>query len=239
MPVATSSMFSNAHSRRQLARELWSTFRFGAMKARRNMEEEVRTALIAARSRAPRGHLQEQQRMNIQKELEINYFFSMRSEWDRTLRANGLEHDDWGDVTPVEMEAICVILGPPDLDADEEHHEPEIEDAPQMPLSHRPFELAPPAPQPLSQSISHQSQSSVSSQYSFSSANASYGAPSISSRSQNTSSAGYARIDPRNFTDDERNGSFGQMYGTNGSVCCDISSYLLLLTFFAGFCCRR
>jgi hypothetical protein len=225
-------MFSDARSRRQLTRELWSTFRFGAMKARRSMEEEIRATLMAARSRAPRGHLQDQQRTSIAKEFEIKYFFSMRNEWDRTLRDNGLELDDWGDVTPQEMSAICAILGPPDLDADEESHQPEIEDAPQIPLSHPPLKPAPPAPQPLSQSISHQSQSSVSSQYSFSSANASYGAPSLSSRSQNTSSAGYARIDPRNFTDEERNDSFGQLYDRNGSVCSGTSSYLPLLTLF-------
>lgn len=234
MPVATSSMSTNAFARRQFTRQLWSNFYLGAVKVRQSMDQERNMALKAARSAAPRGHLQEQQRISIAKEHEKRYFFMMRSEWDRTLRDNGLEHEDWGDITPQEMSAICAILGPPDLDADEESHQPEIEEATQIQLSRPPIEVAPPrpVPQPLSQSISHQSQSSVSTQYSFSSANASYGAPSMSSRSQNTSSAGYARIDPRNFTDDERNDSFGQLYDRNGSVCSDIPSCIPILTVF-------
>jgi len=126
------------------------------------------------------------QKENLVKLHEKQHFLEMREEWQRILHSNGLQHEDWGDVTPVEMALIRQVLGPDDIEDDDgddnDNDDNDIE-------SHS---IAAP---PLTQSVSSQSSNSYYS----------YTAPCLPSRSQNSSSsASYAFVDPSKFTDDER-----------------------------------
>lgn len=207
MPIPTSSMYPNQNPRRQLARQLWSDFRLYAGKARQVMitrrnkalQDANREGLTAGRTQQER----DQQKAEIAKTHEAEYFLEMRVEWQRILHSNGLQHEDWGEVTPQEMAVIRQVLGPDELEAEEEDNQSRTGGDS---CNHPPADSVPVnvVPQPLSQSVSHQSQSSYSSYSSISSSHSHYTAPSLPSRSQNTSSASYAFVDPRQFTDDER-----------------------------------
>lgn len=126
------------------------------------------------------------QKENLVKLHEKQHFLEMREEWQRILHSNGLRHEDWGDVTPVEMALIRQVLGPDDIeDDDDDENDNDIDDDDAN-------EGDGIAAQPLTQSVSS------SSYYS-------YTAPGLPSRSQNSSSsASYAFVDPSKFTDDER-----------------------------------
>lgn len=199
MPIATSSMVPNQIPREQLARQLWRDFRMYATKARHAMTSKRNMAL----QDAPRGRTQqerEQQRSEITKLHEKQYYLEMREEWATVLQTNGLQHEDWGTVSAQEAQSIRQVLGPEELEAEEDNHEVDSH-------NHPPPEFTPAsvAPQPMSRGVSHQSQQSFqtdSSYSSFVSDQNFHAAPSLPSRSQNTSSASYALVDPRQFTND-------------------------------------
>lgn len=217
MPIPTSSMYQNAATgkpdRRQQARQLWAEFRLYAMKARKGMNDRRTMALQELRrewqTKPARSQKErEEQKENLMRLHEKQHFLEMREEWQRMLHSNGLQHEDWGEVTPTEMAVIRQILGPDDIEEEEEEEEEQILVGHSGSHNYHPpradFVPANVAAQPLSQSVSHQSQTSISSQSSFSSNPHSYAAPSLASRSQNSSSASYAFVDPSKFTDDER-----------------------------------
>jgi hypothetical protein len=208
-------MYQNAEGqnpRRQQARQLWAEFRMYAMKARKGMQDRRTLALQDLRREwqmKPGRSMQEreQQKENLMKLHERQYFLEMREEWQRMLHSNGLQHEDWGEVTQQEMAVIRQVLGPDDIEDEGGEEVVKVRNNVELQNHHPPtteFTPANVAAQPLSQSVSHQSQASFSSQSSFSSNHQSYGAPSLASRSQNSSVASYAFVDPRNFTDDER-----------------------------------
>ncbi|KAF9444183.1 hypothetical protein P691DRAFT_357976 [Macrolepiota fuliginosa MF-IS2] len=169
MPIPTSSMYNkpNQNPRRQLARQLWSDFRLSAGKARQGMITRRNMALQDAQREGLTGGRTQQERdqhkMEIAKLHERQYYMEMREEWQRILHGNGLQHEDWGDVTPQEMAVIRQVLGPDELEAEEDDRQGAKGG---RPYSHSPagqaaptndFAPTPIAAQPLSQSVSHQS----------------------------------------------------------------------------------
>lgn len=216
MPIATSSMVPNQIPREQLARQLWRDFRFYAMKARQGMISNRNIAL----QETPKGRTQqerEHQRFEITKFHERQHYLEMREAWAGVLQSNGLQHEDWGAVSAQEAQSIRQVLGPEELEA-EEDNEVESNNPPPPPE----FTPAGVTAQPLSRGVSYQSQQSQqtdSSYSSFSSDQNFYAAPSLLSRSQNTSSASYAFVDPKQFTNDDRDDYLHSFSGSKGHVC--------------------
>lgn len=205
MPIPTSSLHD---SPRQRARRLWSEFRLYAIKAHKSMISRRTMALQElarewqlqpTRSQRERTLLKE----NLVKLHEKQHYLEMREEWQRILHSNGLQHEDWGDVTLVEMALIRQILGPDDIEDDDDDNDGDNDN------NNDDHGVA---AQPLTQSVSSQSSNSYYS----------YTAPGLPSRSQNSSSsASYAFVDPSKFTDDERD---------DFAIITTVRFFLLLLT---------